>query len=79
MKEAIICMYTCHACASIKVKVAVPARENEDISDWIKATAQILGDHHCNRSPHCTERKVDLWIPVEGADKIGGPTKARPQ
>jgi len=75
MREAIICMYTCHACALTKVKLAVPAREDEDVRVWMDATAAMLGADHCRRSPHCMERKIDLYIPMSGADKIGGPTK----
>ena len=79
MKEAIVCMYTCHACALVKAKLAVPARESEEIGAWVEATATLLGADHCQRSPHCMERKIDLYIPIEGAERLGGPTKPRLQ
>ena len=75
MREAIVCKYTCHACALDKVSVAVPAREDEEIGVWIRATAELLGADHCRRSPHCTKREIDLMIPIDGADKLGGPTR----
>ena len=67
-------LYTCRACGLADIGVDVPARELEDVTDWLKTTAQLCGDDHCSRNPACSHLFVDVKIPVSGADRVGGAT-----
>lgn len=73
---SITVMYSCSGCGLIKAKCEVPARTTEDVVVW---TRDILGgavgsDHH-KRSPSCTSDTMsEVWIPITGSDKVGGPS-----
>lgn len=75
MNIKITCFYTCKQCGLNEIPVEVPARDEEDVVVWVKASAEIMGADHEKRNPTCPSRKIDLKIPVPpGAEKIGGPT-----
>ena len=67
--------YSCTLCDLLKIAVEVPAREDEDVLDWMKQTIQFIANDHFGRSPNCRPEQLhDLMIPVTGANKIGGPS-----
>ena len=73
MKQAIQCKYSCFKCGIIKRVITVPSREEEDVKTWMDATALLISRDHDRHSPGCVITKLDeVWIPVEGAEKIGG-------
>lgn len=68
------CQYTCPQCGLTRVPVRVPARtDDSDVVTWVKATAELLGNDHYHRNPMCRFGKLDLWIPMDGVDRVGGP------
>lgn len=71
----ISCKYSCVLCGLRNVAVAVKAREEEQVTEWMDRTCvpTIMADHH-QRSPQCyPESLTNIMIPVTGADRIGGP------
>ena len=70
------CMYSCLQCGIVKAPVDVPVRgEDEDMGHWVSETVgwAIKRDHD-QRSPACGATKIDqVWIPLSGRDKVGGP------
>ena len=74
LEQTISVRYSCAACGIAKVSVAVPARQSEDVKDWVeKIMAQAISDDHTVRSPRCTSRTMsEVMIPVSGTDRIGG-------
>lgn len=66
-------LFSCFACASVKVPLEVPARGAEDVKTWLDATLQLVGAAHRKHSPACRGDRVDLAIPVDGAAVVGGP------
>lgn len=74
MNLTIQCLYTCKKCGLTDIPVDVPAREEEDVVVWVKASAELMGADHERRSPLCPSRVIDLKIPVPAsATKVGGP------
>lgn len=73
---AITVKYSCPACGLSKVDVVVPARESEDVVEWMKQTMALTWQDHGRRSSFCCPPSLhDLMIPMPpGADRIGGPT-----
>jgi hypothetical protein len=66
--------YSCHLCGLRGIEVRVPAREVEDVRDWMDATIHLVCADHRRRSPQCHPKELyDLMIPMTGADRIGGP------
>ena len=66
--------YTCDLCGVKDREVRVPARQDEDVVQWLGqiAMAALQADHE-KISPGCRpENFTDIKIPVSGADKIGG-------
>lgn len=75
IKLTIVCMYTCHRCGVKKVPVTVPARApGQDIVEYVKATADLLGADHERVSPDCPLRKLDIYMPLTG-EVPGAPTR----
>jgi hypothetical protein len=73
--RAIQVKYSCFKCGINRVLVAVPARQDEDVVEWMnKVCAPALSADHDRRSPHCRITKLDeVMIPLyEDSDKIGG-------
>lgn len=66
-------MYTCKTCFLTKVKLDVPARGEESVTDWMKATMKLVGQDHARLMPTCPGETCDLMIPVTAANKVGGP------
>jgi hypothetical protein len=68
-------MYSCAGCGVHRVSVAVPARGDEPVVDWMEKTLMVtLGFDHSARSPFCESRSMsELMIPMTGAECIGGP------
>lgn len=65
--------YSCPACGLVDAEVAVPARVDECVLKWMKATCAACADDHRKRSPHCHPAELyDLKIPMTGADRVGG-------
>ena len=74
MKLTITVFYSCPLCATVKAAVTVPARESEDVGEWMENTVRLLGDDHRARSPHCHPAELkNVMIPMSGRDRIGGP------
>lgn len=67
-------LYTCSDCGLVKAACSVPARVDEDVRDWMDNTLIHVASDHRRRSPRCKADRVDLMIPVTGADRIGGPS-----
>jgi hypothetical protein len=68
-------MYSCDECALSKVSCLVPAREDEDVTVWMEQTIRLISADHDQRSPGCHPKMLkDLYIPMTGTDRIGGPT-----
>ena len=70
------CMYSCRLCGLTKIAVDVPARgPNESVVHWVGETAaRMLGEDHSSKSPTCRITKLDeVWIPIDGAARIGDP------
>lgn len=69
--KTVVAKYSCNACGDHDIKVTVRERfKNEDIKNYVEATAQALGDVHGVRNPFCPCRKLDVSMPV-GVDKDG--------
>lgn len=76
MKLTITCFYSCKVCDLKEIPVVVPAREEEDVVQWVQASAALMGSDHEKRSPTCPSRTIDLKIPMPaGSDKVGGLAK----
>jgi hypothetical protein len=75
MKQAIQCKYSCFKCGILRQLVTVPAREDEDVITWMeKICAPALSADHDRRSPACRITELsEVMIPIDGAEKIGGP------
>jgi len=72
----IVIFYSCPLCGLRRARCTVPARQEEDVVDWMEATTQCLSDDHRRRSPHCHPTQLEeVMIPMAGADRIGGPTR----
>lgn len=66
--------YSCRDCRLHRVTVSVPARDSEDVADWMKATVRLVSADHARRSPACHPKALsELLIPMDGTQKIGGP------
>ena len=66
--------YTCAVCGVHREAVAVRARTDEDVVEWLEQVAvPALMRDHFRRSPGCGAMEfAEVMIPVEGADRIGG-------
>jgi hypothetical protein len=76
MRQAIQCKYSCRKCGIHRQVVTVPAREDEDVVEWLeKVAAPALSADHDRRSPACRITSLDeVMIPVPaGTEKLGGP------
>lgn len=74
-KQAIQVKYSCFKCGINLAVVTVPARQDEDVVDWIDTVcAPALSRDHDRRSPHCRITTLDkVMIPLfEDSEKIGG-------
>lgn len=71
------CMYSCNQCGIVKAHISIPVRsDDEDVVHWMETvvTPALVADHS-SRSPHCRPKSLSkVYIPVTGADRIGGPT-----
>lgn len=71
----IVCEYTCGLCGVVRAKVEVEERGEEDVIEWTTKvmTPALVRDHEM-RSPNCHPKKfTEVYIPITGAKKIGGP------
>lgn len=69
------CKYSCRTCNLHRVALDVPARQAEDVSDWMTATVALVGADHQRRSPGCPAKELtELMVPLTGTDRVGGPT-----
>lgn len=72
----ITCVYSCAACGIVKARVPVTARSpQEDVKAWLEGVclSAVMADHR-QRSPHCHPKELaELYIPISGAERIGGP------
>lgn len=66
-------MYTCRVCGLEKIPLKVPAREQEDVVVWVEQTVRHVHVDHQQRTPGCAAEGVDLYIPTDGTDRVGGP------
>ncbi len=75
LNRAIQCKYSCFKCGIKRRIVVVPARQEEDVVTWMETImAPALSADHDRQSPHCKITKLDeVLIPIEGAEKVGGP------
>jgi len=65
-------LYSCHGCGLENAAVTVAyRRDGEDIRSWIEDVAQLVANHHRQRSPECTKRTCDLKIPLADGKGIG--------
>lgn len=68
-------MYSCKPCGLKKIHLAVPARADEDVRAWMEATVLLVKGDHDRRSPHCHPKELsELYIPMTGTNRVGGPT-----
>lgn len=66
--------YSCPLCGVLKAEVDVPARGEEDVIAWMDRTILVLAVDHARRSPDChPDKLVDVMIPLDGTDRVGGP------
>lgn len=73
MDIKITVLYSCHKCGLNNVAIDVKAREQEDVIEWMEYLGGELARDHDRRSKRCiTRHLVDVKIPIEGADRIGG-------
>jgi len=76
MTPTIQVFYSCPLCALRKVAISVPAREGEDVLQWMEATLRLLAADHAQRSPTCHPDQLhDLMIPMTGTARVGGPVE----
>ena len=69
-------MFSCAGCGLVKHKLQVPARETEDIFEWMEKVKRWLGDEHERVSPQCQSPCCDLMIPMpDDAEFIGQQTE----
>lgn len=70
----IIIKYSCFPCGVRRADLAVPARGDEDVVTWMRATADRVAQAHRGAHPTCRHYQIDeLMIPAPpGSDKIGG-------
>lgn len=75
MSQTITVLYSCSCCGAYKRPVQVQARTTEDVAVWVEQImGQAIADDHVRNSPHCRSRKMDqVFIPMTGANKVGGP------
>ena len=69
-------LYSCVLCGIQKRECMVPERgETEDVVHWMRDTLpRSVQADHLAVSPNCTADKIsEVYIPIDGADKIGGP------
>jgi len=73
-RQMIRVKYSCASCGVHRTSVEVPARENEDVAQWVQSVMAVsIGVDHAARSPRCKSRTIsEVMIPTTGADKIGG-------
>jgi hypothetical protein len=65
--------YSCAECGLQDIEVPVPARESEDVIQWMDKTMPLLCADHDKHSPHCRPKELsNIKIPMAGADRIGG-------
>lgn len=69
-------LYSCPLCGLKDIAVRVPAREEEDVRQWMEATIVHVADDHHFRRPRCRPDSLhDLKIPMIGTDKVGGASR----
>jgi hypothetical protein len=74
MTQTIEVQYSCPDCALVDVGVHVQARTDEDVREWMDQTVQAVNADHAQRSRACRPQRIgNLKIPIEGADRVGGP------
>jgi len=65
--------YSCGLCGLEKQPLDVPLREaHEDLITWMDATMALVGVDNRLRSPRCRSVHADLYVPHNGADRLGG-------
>ena len=72
--------YICHGCGlgvppAERPKVTVRHRRaGENVVDWVNDCATLVASDHERRSPHCSEGKCDLLIPMPKKEEtpLGG-------
>ena len=73
IKPTIRVRYSCPKCGLKAVELEVPAREEEDVVEWMRDTTMRTWIDHGRRSPRCGADELrDLMIPIQGADRLGG-------
>lgn len=67
------CLYSCRQCGLEKIPVPVPERtEKEEVTDWVKAAANLMGRDHLFRSSGCQSGRLDIMIPAPaGTSRVG--------
>lgn len=69
------CKYSCGLCGLKRIEIAVPARQEESVTDWMDATVRLVAADHRRRSPGCRAKELtELMVPMTGTKKVGGPT-----
>jgi hypothetical protein len=73
MNLTISVLYSCDLCGLVDIPVSVPARENEDVIQWMETMGVLLSNDHQKRSPHCHPKTLSqVKVPMTGTDKVGG-------
>jgi hypothetical protein len=71
----ITCKYSCKLCRLKRVKIQVPARQQESVTEWMEKTVQKVAADHQRRRPGCPAKELtEFLIPITGTDRVGGPT-----
>ena len=65
-------LYSCQGCGIVKRAVDVPAREKEDVKEWLETTMEFIGKDHERFSQNCHSQLADLYVPMNGTEKVGG-------
>jgi len=75
MNQTIGVLYSCEQCGILNQEVQVPARDAEDVIQWMEKVCIIaLCADHESRSPRChPETLTHIKIPMPaGVDRVGG-------
>lgn len=69
--------YSCPLGCITQRTVDVPTREGENVVEWLEGVCMpAVAKDHRSASPFCRATSVkDLYIPMGGTDKVGGPVK----
>ena len=66
--------YCCDECGIQDMRLVVPVRGDEAVTNWLKKVSYHIRDNHEAMSPECRNEKISqIRVPTANTTKVGGP------